>query len=142
MIAALVVSPQRRRVRAYFRLYPDANLNGERVESFLRQLLRTLRVPVELIWDRLNVHCGEPVKSFLARRKQRLRMHLLPAYAPELNPVELIWSYAKANPMANFAPRELSELVDRTEATTREIESNERLLRSFLQHSPLSLRLR
>ena len=54
VIGALVISPKRRRVRAYFRLHPEANLDGPLVLSFLKQLLRALRVPLELVWDRLQ----------------------------------------------------------------------------------------
>ena len=44
-----------------------------------------------------------------------MRAHLLPPYAPELNPVELIWGYTKRNPLANFAPVELDDLVMQTQ---------------------------
>lgn len=37
-----MISPKRRRVRAYFRLHPEANLDGPLVLSFLKQLLRAL----------------------------------------------------------------------------------------------------
>jgi len=142
VIGALVISPKRRRVRGYFRLHPEANLDGPLVLSFVKELLRTLRVPLELIWDRLNAHRGEPVKSFVEREQHRLRVHLLPPYAPELNPVELIWGHLKTNPMANFAPAELSDLVDQTDLATCVIARDQPLLRSFLAHCPLSLRLK
>ena len=58
MIGALVISPKRRRVRAYFRLHPEANLDGQLVLSYVKELLRALRVRVELVWDRLNAHRG------------------------------------------------------------------------------------
>lgn len=142
VIGALVISPKRRRVRGYFRLHPEANLDGPLVLSFVKELLRTLRVPLELVWDRLNAHRGEPVKSFLARERHRLHVHLLPPYAPELNPVELIWGHLKTNPMANFAPAELADLVDQTNLATCVIARDQPLLRSFLEHCPLSLRLK
>ena len=71
-----------------------------------------------------------------------MRVHLLPAYAPELNLVELIWGHAKTNPMANFAPAELGELLARTQQATAEIAGNQTLLRSFIQHGVLPLFLR
>jgi len=37
-------------------------------------------------------------------------MEYLPAYAPELNPVEYIWSYLKHHAMPNFCARDLSDL--------------------------------
>jgi hypothetical protein len=56
--------------------------------------------------------------------------------------VELIWGHAKTNPMANFAPAELDELLARTQQATAEITRNPMLLRSFVQHGVLPLRLR
>ena len=142
MIGALVISPKRHRVRAYFRLHPEANVDGPLVLSFVKELLRTLRVPLELVWDRLNAHRGEPVKGFLERKPRRVHAHLLPPYAPELNPVELIWGYLKTNPMANLAPTELVELVDQTALATCVVARKQTLLRSLLEHCPLSLRLK
>ena len=48
VIGALVISPKRRRVRGYFRLHPEVDLDGPLVLSFVKELLRTLRVPLEL----------------------------------------------------------------------------------------------
>ena len=76
------------------------------------------------------------------RNRRRVRAHLLPPYAPELNPVELIWGHTKSNPLANFAPSELDELLDQTQLATLAIGDDEPLLRSFIKHCDLSLRLR
>src|SRR3989304_2180694 len=99
VIGALVISPRRRRVRAYFGLLPDANFDGESILAFVMQLCRALRAALFLIWDRLGAHIGEPVATWLMRNRHRVRAHLLPPYAPELNPVELIWGHTKSNPL-------------------------------------------
>lgn len=141
VIGALTISPRRRRVRAYFGFLPDANYDGAAILAFVKQLSRTVRAPIELIWDRLQAHHRGPVGAWLARSR-RVRAHLLPAYAPELNPVELIWGYAKTNPLANFAPTELPELLMQTQRATLDIAENQPLLRSFIQHGSLPLRLK
>ncbi|HZP91917.1 MAG TPA: transposase [Burkholderiales bacterium] len=142
VIGALVISPRLERVRAYFGLLPEANFDGESILAFVRQLRRALRVPLALLWDRLGAHIGEPVAPWLARNRRSVRAHLLPPYAPELNPVELIWGHTKSNPLANFAPREFEDLVAQTQLATLAIGDDEPLLRSFLKHCPLSLRLK
>jgi transposase len=141
VIAALIISPRRRRVRAVFGFLPDANYDGDAILAFLKALTRTVAGPIELVWDRLRAHYRGPVPEWLARTR-RVRAHLLPAYAPELNPVELIWGYAKTNSMANFAPAELHELLVRTQQVAREIAKTRTLLRSFIQHGALPLRLK
>jgi transposase len=140
-IVALIIPPARDRVRCYFRLYPDANADGPRVRGFLRQLLRTLRCPLTLLWDRSTTHRGEPVKGWLAATRG-VRVTLLPPYAPELNPVEAVWGYANHHPLANFAPLDRAALTRHTHATARSVARRQRLLRALLRHSRLFLRLR
>ena len=142
VIAALVIPPRRDRVRCLFRLAPDASIDGRGVRAFVGHLLRMVRTPVTLIWDRSNTHRGEPVKSWLAARRGRVRVELLPPYAPELNPVELVWGYTKRNPLANYAPADLDALVYATRAGTRRLARNQRVLRGLLRHGGLSLRLK
>jgi hypothetical protein len=141
VIAALVIPPRRDRVRCLFRLAPDASIDGRGVRAFVGHLLRMVRTPVTLIWDRSNTHRGEPVKSWLAARR-RVRVELLPPYAPELNPVELVWGHTKRNPLANYAPPDLDALVQATRAGTRRLARNQRVLRGLLRHGGLSLRLK
>jgi hypothetical protein len=141
VIGALVISPRRRRVRAYFSLQADVSFDGERILHFLRQLCRTLGAPIMLIWDRLQAHVGEPVKSWLVRNRHRIRAELLPPYAPELNPVELIWGNAKTHRLANFAPVEFHDLAMQAHFTVLAIGDDQPLLRSFLKHCPLPLRV-
>ena len=64
-----------------------------------------------------------------------------PPYAPELNPVEYAWGYLKMNPLANRPAFQTEELATMTRRSTRALQRNEPLLRSFLRHSPLFLRL-
>jgi transposase len=141
VIAALTISPRRKQVRCHFGFLPDANYDGEAILAFVQALARTVRTPIELVWDRLQAHHRGPVGAWLDRHP-RVRAHLLPGYAPELNPVELIWGHAKMNPLANFAPSELHELLKRTQQAARAIAHNQPLLRSFIKHGRLSLRLR
>ena len=68
---------------------------------FLRALTRHLRGAVIVVWDRLPGHRAQVVTAYLHRQPRDVA--LLPAYAPQLNPVEILWAYLKSNPLANFA---------------------------------------
>ena len=141
VIGALAISPRRRRVRAYFSLQAEASFDGERILRFLKQLRRTLGVPITLIWDRLQAHIGEPVKTWLVNNRHHIRAELLPPYAPELNPVELIWGHAKMHSLANFAPLEFDDLAMQAHLSVLAIGDDQPLLCSFLRHCPLPLRI-
>jgi tRNA U34 5-methylaminomethyl-2-thiouridine-forming methyltransferase MnmC len=78
----------------------------------------------------------------LCQRSRSIHAAFLPPYAPELNPVEMFWSYLKMNPLANHAAPDAGELAGRAERHARHIAGDQLLLRSFLQATPLFLRLR
>ena len=141
VIAALCVPPTRDDVHLYFRLHPHANIKSEGVIDFLRVLLVQLPGPIVLVWDRLQAHRSKATGKFFVCH-QRLHPHLLPPYAPELNPVENVWSYLKMNPLANFAPRDLDSLLHSTRHHGRSLQRKHDLLRSFMAHCPLSLRIK
>ena len=90
-IAALGVPPRRDGARLYFRLHPQAEIGTAQVIGFLRHLNQELKGPCVLLWDRLNAHRAKRTAQFVAS-VQHLHTFFLPAYAPELNPVEYAWA--------------------------------------------------
>ncbi|GAA3083213.1 hypothetical protein GCM10020000_81650 [Streptomyces olivoverticillatus] len=61
-----------------------------------------LRAPIILVWDRLNTHFSATMEQMIAQRAW-LTVVLLPAYAPDLKPVEGVCSHVErslANPAA------------------------------------------
>jgi DDE superfamily endonuclease len=140
-IAAICIAPSRDCLHLFFRLHPDANINAESVESFLKNLLTELQGPVIVIWDRFMPHRSKKIQRFLDDNP-RIHMYHFPPYAPELNPVESIWAYAKMNPMANMAAMNVGTLTNNTRRSMRSIQLKQPLLRSFMRGSGLSLRLK
>ena len=63
-----------------------------------------------LIWDNLNVHLRAELRDFTGTQAW-LRVFRLPAYAPDLNPVEGIWSVLKRGVLANLAVANFAHLV-------------------------------
>lgn len=139
-IAAVCVSPARDRVRLVFRLHPDENITAARIGEFLGQVHRHLQGPVLLVWDRLAGHRARKVQSVI-KAIPNFHVEYLPAYAPELNPVEQVWSHLKTNALANYAPTELDALTRKARKAARAIQNRDALLRAFIEHTPLSLRL-
>lgn len=139
VIAALVVSPRRRRVRLCFRLHPGLSVESSRVRAFLRQLACQIRGPAIVIWDRLQAHRSRLVRGF-ATRWPRFQFEEFPPYAPELNPVEYGWCWLKTNPLANQAPQDALGLARLARHHARCLQHRPGLLWSFIEHSPLPLR--
>lgn len=140
-IAALCVAPTRDRIHLYFRLHRDANINSETVIEFLRHLRRQLKTPAVLLWDHLQPHCSKKTGAFL-HSVRHVHRFFFPGYAPELNPMENVWGYLKRNPLSNWAPDDLQALTTTARSHSRSLQRKQNLLRSFVKHCSLPLRLR
>jgi putative transposase len=135
-IGALIVSPRRRQLTLALALYPRKNIRGPQVVRFLRHLARHVRGPFILLWDRGRSHRHALVQQWLAAHP-RCHIVWLPPYAPDLNPVELLWSYLKYGRLANFAPNRLDEIQETVCRERRRLSRHQELLRSFFRHSGL-----
>ncbi|WP_456302303.1 IS630 family transposase [Streptomyces chartreusis] len=72
-----------------------------------------VKAPIVLVWDRLNTHVSRAMGKLISEREW-LTVFLLPAYSPDLNPVEWVWAHVKRS-LANLAVVAL----DRLEALVR-----------------------
>jgi transposase len=136
VIGAVSVSPAARRLGLYFATLPDGFFTAVAVVGFLRDLLKQLRGNVVVVWDGGPHHRGPAVREFL-RRNRRLRLERLPAYAPDLNPVEAVWSWLKWGRLANFIPDALTDLDDWAIEYLVELKHNPALLRALWERSDL-----
>jgi transposase len=64
-----------------------------------------------LVWDGLPAHRSHAMHAWLRRQRSWLVVEPLPAYAPELNPVEPLWSSLKGVELANLAGDTLEEVI-------------------------------
>lgn len=136
VIGAVTVSPVAHRLGFYFATAVNGYFSAEKVVEFLRHLLRHLPGEVVVIWDGGGNHKGPVIRAFL-RRNRRLRLARLPAYAPDLNPVEAVWSWLKWGRLANFVPDDLDELDDWVIEYLVELKSDPGLLRALWERSDL-----
>lgn len=117
----------------WFATYPGG-LNGERFITLLRQLRRGRRKPLHLILDGLPAHKTKAVTQYVAGLNGTLTLHYLPGYAPDLNPDELVWSYAKRTGTARRPLQKGESLEARVTGQLAAIGRSPALVRSFFRH--------
>jgi transposase len=139
VISGISLSPRRQRLGLYYLLYFD-NIGQEEVCRFLRELLRHLRGPVMVLLDNSSTHHGEPLHNLL-RQHPRLHIEHFPAYAPELNPDEGVWSLAKRE-LANSCPHDGDELMEDVIRSINAIRTSPEKLRGCIMQSELPSFLR
>ena len=114
----------------YFRLYPDT-IRAAEVVDFLGHLLRHLPGQLLVLWDRLSQHKARATQDFIAAQHARLVTGYLPAYAPELNPVEYIRGYWKKHALPNFCPHDFGQLSYQARRALRRMRRRPRPVHSF-----------
>lgn len=120
----------------YFRLY-DGAVKSTEVIDFLQALMRHLRGPLTIVWDRLSAHKSRKTLNFVAQHPDRLCVEFLPAYAPELNPVEYIWAYWKQHMLPNICPKNYWSLDETARKTLKRMRRRPRLVAAFWQQAQL-----
>jgi transposase len=139
-ISSITVSPKTRRLNLYFDLLPDnTNIHAEDVVAYLRRLKEQLGGPLTVLWDGSNLHDkSKLVQAFLAVHPE-IRTERLPAYAPEMNPDELVWAWTKYSRLGNLAATNTDWLRDYIITEMTYLREHPELLASFIEDTDLRL---
>jgi DDE superfamily endonuclease len=79
------------------------------------------------------------MRAWIRTQRSWLVVERLPAYAPDLNPVEGLWSNLKAIELANLTSPTLAEVVDQAQRGIDWVRRTPHLAYSFLRHAGLSV---
>src|SRR5881296_3156319 len=109
----------------------DAKLNAESFILFLQDFMKRRQGKVFLIVDGHPSHTAKTVQHYVDSLSGRLELHRLPAYAPDLNPDEFVWSHMKKNGVSKKPLKQNEALRDRVEADLLAIKADPALVRSF-----------
>jgi transposase len=93
----------------YFEMFPES-IKAPHVVVFLRHLLQRIPGRLLIVWDGLAAHRSQRVKEYVAGLEGRIHLERLPAYAPELNPVEYVWAHLKQHELPNVCAKDLWSL--------------------------------
>jgi putative transposase len=123
--------------RLIYAIKPSGGYTKKDFPRLLTLLHRRLEGPVTVVWDNYSSHISNHVKQY-AQRQDWLTIIQMPSYAPELNPVELLWAHAKEK-IANRAFRSIDELHRAARSALRYIQRHPELLLAFLAGTGLEL---
>jgi transposase len=139
MAAALGYRPDGSAARLCFHLQ-QPSYNTDTLIEVLKQLAHFYAGQrVVLIWDGLSSHWSIRMRAWLDSQHDWLRVERLPAYAPELNPVEYLWANLKGLELANLPTTTLAEVADATEQGIQRVCKSDSIVVGFLAHTGLSL---
>ena len=145
-IAALACYKPGHRSRVIWRPRRHVDHKNARRRSFTwadyRDLLshahHQLGGPIVVVWDNLNVHKDSHLHDFI-ENSDWLTVFYLPPYAPDLNPLEGLWSVLRRSSQANTAFTDPDHLMRSLRHGLRQIQYQPDLINGLLAATGLTL---
>ena len=106
--------------------------------DFLTRMIHDAKRKVIIIADGHPVHKGGRVKQWLAAHSSECELVLLPGYAPELNPDELLNQDLKSNVFSYGRPRTRTDLIEQTRCYLRGTQKRPDIVRAYFQEAHVS----
>lgn len=122
--------------RFYFRFFHGA-VRGPQLVEYLKALKAQIKGKLMIIWDGLPAHRSRVVSKYVESLDGHIVLERLPGYAPELNPVEYLFGYAKQRELANLC---LDTIHEVKRYATRRLKSMQRrptLIKAFWKQAEL-----
>ena len=121
----------------WYQVYTE-RFNADVYIDCLKDLIRNRKKPIYVITDGHPVHKSRKVKEFVANLEGRLSIFILPPYAPDLNPDELVWNYIRQTGTARSPLQKGESLLERTFIDLELIAQDKALVKSFFRNEAVS----
>lgn len=136
-------SGQRQRINAisalsnsggfWYHVY-SGKFNADKFVDCLKDFMRYRKKPVFMIMDGHPVHKSKKVKDYVESLEGKLSIYLLPPYAPDLNPDELVWNQMRHIGTSKKPLKKGESLKERAIADLESISSDRKLVKSFFRN--------
>jgi transposase len=112
----------------------EGRMTAKRFIEFLSRLIRDGQRKIFLIVDNLSVHDAGLVKEWLEGKEDRIEVHFLPKYAPELNPDEYLNCDIKTGVNAKGLPHSRDDLKANLRSFLHMLGKLPERIASYFQH--------
>jgi transposase len=119
-----------------FYMQPDSVVSGTIID-YLDALHREIPGKIVLLWDGYSSHKSKVVKEHIAKCVDWLTVEKFPAYAPELNPPEYLFSALKHKDLGNLPAISVDHIAHKIESAVDRLAGDQIIIQGFLRASGL-----
>ena len=121
----------------WYHLY-TGRFNADKFIDCLKDFMKYRKKPVFMIMDGHPVHKARKVEDYIASLNGKLSLFLLPPYAPDLNPDELVWNQMRHLGTSKKPLKKGESLKKRAANDLQSIKDNKALVKSFFREPAVS----
>jgi transposase len=110
----------------------EGRMTSRRFVDFLKKLRADAGKPIIVIADKATYHKDGAARRYRQATDEGIRVELLPAYSPELNPDEQVWNHLKAR-LGKLFIESREQMKRLAKATLLSIQRNLELVLSFFE---------
>lgn len=121
----------------WYQVYTE-RFNADVFIDCLKDLTKNRKKPIFIVMDGHPVHKSKKVREFVQAQQGRLSIFLLPPYAPDLNPDELVWNHIRQTGTARTPLKKGESLWERTLIDLELIAQDTSLVKSFFRKPGVS----
>jgi transposase len=114
-----------------------SSVKSNTIIDYLDALHREIPGKIVLVWDGYSAHKSKAVKEHIAKCSHWLRVEYFPAYAPELNPPEYLFSAVKSKDVANLSAVSVDHIAHKLGSAVDRLADNQSIIQGFLRASGL-----
>jgi len=111
----------------------DGTVDAEVFRDFLKRLMVGAKQPIILVVDGHPTHKSKLVREYVESQEGKLKLVVLPAYSPQLNPDEQVWAWVKAK-VARQLPQNKEVLKQFVLSALRSLQKLPDIVQSFFRH--------
>ena len=116
-----------------FMIY-KTTMNAKVLIRFFKRLIKDAGRKVFVILDNLRVHHAKVVKAWLQKYEEKIEVHYLPSYSPELNPDEYLNCDLKSGLRASSPARNEAELKRKILGHMRMLQRKPHRVAKYFKH--------
>jgi transposase len=120
-----------------FMIY-EGSFNAQVFIRFLTRLIKSSSKKVHLIVDNLRVHHAKLVKAWVEKRSDKIELHYLPSYSPDLNPDEYLNCDLKTELAKRPERRIKGKFTKTVRSTMKKLQGLPKRIASYFEAKPLA----
>lgn len=120
-----------------FLLYSDT-MNADKFIVFMEQLIKSSEQKVCFIVDNLKVHHSKIVEAWVEANKEKISLHFIPSYSPEINPDEYLNCDLKQGMSAKKSPKTVEILQSNVQGHMEMLQAKSDRVRKYFKHKSIA----